>query len=73
MQFIFRHASLSQDRTQDARTQVARMHGNCDQEITSFHAKMAPLLAYFVEAEALESSDESTRRSDGQIRQQRVP
>ena len=72
-QFICRQASLSQDRAQDAGAQVAGMHGNRNQEVASFQAKMAALLAYFVEAEAFKSSDESTRSGDGQIRQQRVP
>lgn len=49
------------------------MHGDGNQQIASFHTKMAALLAHFMESEAFESSYEFTRGGDGQIRQQRAP
>jgi hypothetical protein len=49
------------------------MHGNGNQQVPSFQAEMTPLLAHLVEAQALESSDNSARREDGQIRQRHAP
>ncbi len=72
-QLLRGQAGLSKKRPQDARAQVAAMHGYCDKQIASFHAQMAALLPHFVEADTFESRDQPAWGSDGEIRQQRAP